>query len=341
MQNRFRSADEAAYVMLGGGWYCPRCGCSNPCGDSCHDCGWNRCGCQGGVVREAAQAACGCANEYDEGNGYARCGCQGGVVREAAQAACGCTAAAASRERDAGCDACPASFVTGHSVQGCPDNTRIRYDSDCGCNEQTTERRPCGCTTDCGCTAQTTAQRACGCNEQTTERRPCGCATDCGCNEQTTERRLCGCSTDCGCTAQTTAQRACGCNEQTAAARGCNGLVGIVQGVRQKLERVFESESALRTGTLFPELHKPMNGRCPGSCNCSTADQQAAFATWDLRLYLDTHPDDEEAWALFHRLQQETADPNYATTFLKDGGCGCAWGWTDDPWPWECQKCGK
>ena len=53
---------------------------------------------------------------------------------------------------------------------------------------------------------------------------------------------------------------------------------------------------------------------------------------WELRLYLNTHPCDQEALALFRQLR-EKAECTYAEAFLpKD----CArWAWTDDPWPWE------
>jgi spore coat protein JB len=148
-------------------------------------------------------------------------------------------------------------------------------------------------------------------------------------------------------------ESACGCGNarETTCGRGrehsgmlCgeNAGVGMVYAVDQELNQVYQSESALRTGTLFPELHKPLNGYCPGDCNCSCTGQQSGFAAWELRLYLDTHPDDEQALAFFRRLCRETEDPCYATAFLDDGCCGGArWGWTDDPWPWECRPCGQ
>lgn len=250
MQNRSCSACGAGFVPLKDRWGCPRCGCVNDGCDTCRDCGWNRSCCQGGVVWTQTQST---------------------------RAACSCGAANAN-SRDKACDDCPASFVTGHRVQSCPDNTRIRRDSDCGCSGETATYQNCGSKNDCGCSGDESRRQ------------------------------------------------------------GCNRGVGIVHAVEQKLADVFESESALRTGTLFPELHKPLNGRCPACSNCSTCDQQSSFAAWDLRLYLNTHPDDKEALALFRRLCDEAEDPNYATAFLEGKNCG--WSWTDDPWPWECQKCG-
>ena len=299
MQNKWCSANENGFVKLDGGWRCGRCGSvSEACG-CCAQCGWN-------------------------GWDWNRNGCwAGGVVRAANQADC-------ARNADCGCEECPAGFVMGHSVQRCPENTRIRRDCDCEAN---TAYQGCCGKADCGCEANTAYQGRCGkadcvCEANTAYQGRCGKA-DCDCGAETAYQGRCG-KADCGCEAETAYQ-----------GRRDNRGVGIVHAVEQKLADVFESESALRTGTLFPELHKPMNGRCPGCSNCSTSEQQAAFAAWDLRLYLNTHPEDQEALALFRRLCRETEEPNYATTFLEDEGAGSCWGWTDGPWPWECQRCGK
>ncbi len=276
MQNRYHSCDETGYVVLNGGWNCPRCGCANDACDVCGACGWNRCGCQGGVVRMVSRGS----------------------------------ACAASRDRSGDCEDCPASFITGHSVQCCPDNTRIRRD--CGCTAQSA-CQTCSARENSGCTAQSACQT-------------CSARENSGCTAQSASQ-TCSTRENSGCTAQSARQT-----------RSRNAYVGVVHGVKQELEDVYESESALRTGTLFPELHNPLNGRCPGDSNCSTSEQQSAFAAWDLRLYLNTHPDDKEALALFRRLREEAQEPSYATTFLEDD-CACGWDWTEGPWPWECQPC--
>ena len=305
MQNKSCSANDAGYVNLDGRWMCRACGCMNQGCDTCGSCGWNRCGCQGGVVRSANTA---------------------------------------SRRRS--CQDCP-EMTMNHTVQECPANTYIRRCFD-GCGNVMTANQNGSC--GCGCTGTATATvnqtRTCGCNGTATanQTRTCGCGNTavvnetrtCGCNGTATENQ----TRTCGNTAVVNETRTCGCNGTAAAnanATLCTGL-GIVHAVEQELGQVFESESALRTGTLFPDLHKPMNGRCPGSCNCSTTGQQSAFAAWDLRLYLDTHPDDENAKALFRRLCVEAEEPNYATAFLPDD-CNGDWTWPDEPWPWECRAC--
>ena len=312
MQNKSTCANGAEYVNLNARWMCNRCGCMNQGCDCCTSCGWNRCGCQGGVVY---------------------------------------TTKPASRQRD--CDACPAATMN-HTVQECPCNTYVRSFDGCGCNGTATTNQTRCC--DCNGTAVANQIRTCGCTDTATANQPrtCGCAGTAAANQP----RTCGCSESrertCGCnnTAAANQSRTCGCSETRERNCTCNGTavssengvctgLGIVHAVEQELNQVFESESALRTGTLFPELHKPMNGRCPGHSNCSTPCQQSAFAAWDLRLYLDTHPDDEDAKALFRRLCEETDDPNYATTFLTEGCCDGQWRWHDQPWPWECRPCNE
>ena len=111
-----------------------------------------------------------------------------------------------------------------------------------------------------------------------------------------------------------------------------NRGVGIVWARWQELDTVYDGERALKAGTLYPELHMPMNGYWPCEDNCADCMQEAAFVLWELRLYLNTHPCDKEAMALFRQMR-EKAEGTYAEVFLPED---CVrWAWTDDPWPWE------
>jgi len=313
MQNRYCSSNDAGFVALTG-WQCGACGCENQDCDSCRQCGWNRCGCTGRIVQtEPRQNA-------------ARCGCE-----QAAQYQPSCNACERADGRQASCDLCPPDRVTGQTVQNCPNNTTLR--------NWAAE------TADCGCVSHVqTCTRARQCSTCAAEKQGCdgqrnACATPV---QACSSRQNGGCSAG---ASQVNARQGCGCDactaNGTASARSVNAGVGMVYAVEQQLDQVYQSESALRTGTLFPELHKPLNGYCPGNCNCSSTGQQSAFAAWDLRLYLDTHPDDQQAQALFSRLCREVEDPSYATAFLDGSSCGTQWEWTDDPWPWECRPCGQ
>lgn len=123
----------------------------------------------------------------------------------------------------------------------------------------------------------------------------------------------------------------------------CAGsMTAIVHGDRQNLNRVYESDQALRQGTLFPEIDKPMCSE--GTCDtCVTWEQATDFAAWEVRLYLDTHPCDRNAQALYRHYCQERDGCGYACLCDCDedeDSCGCCnqcsrWCWTEKPWPWE------
>ncbi len=66
------------------------------------------------------------------------------------------------------------------------------------------------------------------------------------------------------------------------------------------------------------------------------------FAMKDLNLYLDTHPDDRKALAMYSDVAK-TAD-RLRAEYTKMYGPLCArdaytntnrWAWIDEPWPWD------
>lgn len=68
---------------------------------------------------------------------------------------------------------------------------------------------------------------------------------------------------------------------------------------------------------------------------------QASFGMTDLQLYLDTHPDDAKALALYNSyrdkyvaLVQEFGQ-KYGPLTAMEAAHGSRWLWVDDPWPWE------
>ena len=72
----------------------------------------------------------------------------------------------------------------------------------------------------------------------------------------------------------------------------------------------------------------------PTGCAEPTPHQASAFAAWEMRLYLNTHPNDESALQMFEQICRQTHQPNYACTFAPCVHNGC-WTWIQDPWPWE------
>lgn len=109
---------------------------------------------------------------------------------------------------------------------------------------------------------------------------------------------------------------------------------GMVYAAYQHFEGLCEPMQALRRGTLYESLHKPMT-LCNDQCTrvCCTQEQVMAFTLWELRLYLNTHPHDTNALNLFNRLCRDMGKNNYACAFLPD--CTRRWQWIQDPWPWE------
>lgn len=113
------------------------------------------------------------------------------------------------------------------------------------------------------------------------------------------------------------------------------GTVGIVQGAAQRFSQVYPAQVALRNGTLFPELNKPMScAPVPTGCAETTQHQALSFAAWEMRLYLNTHPKDENALQMYEQLCRQMKAPSYACAFAPCSGNG-PWQWIQDPWPWE------
>lgn len=73
---------------------------------------------------------------------------------------------------------------------------------------------------------------------------------------------------------------------------------------------------------------------------------QYSFAVDDVLLYLDTHPEDQEALAYYQAMKdsRREAVKAYEAQYgplTKDGIRDCAdyWTWVNSPWPWEGGAC--
>ncbi|CUX33918.1 spore coat protein CotJB [Clostridium sp. C105KSO13] len=68
-----------------------------------------------------------------------------------------------------------------------------------------------------------------------------------------------------------------------------------------------------------------------------------SFAVDDVKLFLDTHPCDEDALAYFREYSRMRNDAlkEYAARFgpltvdTAVYSCTDKWNWIDDPWPWQ------
>ena len=115
--------------------------------------------------------------------------------------------------------------------------------------------------------------------------------------------------------------------------------------MQQKNPQKYSSEDALTRGTLFPGLDLPFMNK-PNSTNPYAGTPLGEIMALDfmikeLNLYLDTHPDDEEAFALLKSvisLSEEGREKyvsRYGPLTVNDLKKCSKYTWLKDPWPWE------
>ncbi len=108
----------------------------------------------------------------------------------------------------------------------------------------------------------------------------------------------------------------------------------------------YEAPEALARGTLFPGLDLPfmniVNDKAPDT---PMAELMAIdFVTDELELYLDTHADDREAFALYQSILalRKEARERYVERYGVITQCDQlgreSYTWLRDPWPWEFQN---
>lgn len=68
---------------------------------------------------------------------------------------------------------------------------------------------------------------------------------------------------------------------------------------------------------------------------------QINFSLYDLALYLDTHPFDEEALCMYDELREKSVravneyEEAYGPLTMDYATGECSWRWIENPWPWE------
>ena len=66
-----------------------------------------------------------------------------------------------------------------------------------------------------------------------------------------------------------------------------------------------------------------------------------SFAAWELHLYLDTHPCDNEALKAYmdykeiRKVAWDEYTNNYGPLSAYDVNVNNYWSWVNSPWPWE------
>lgn len=181
-----------------------------------------------------------------------------------------------------------------------------------------------GTASNCGQTQQRAAS-SCGQTQQRT-------ASNCGQAQQ-------GAASNCGQTQQRTASN-CGQTQQRTASSCSQTQQRAASNCGQTQQRSVSGAQGQGT--------RP-SGVSP-SCPCSQMSQAqllqwitlTKFACVDASLFLDTHPDDEQALRFFqehNRLYNEAMDA-YAKaygplTISHARNCDTYWDWVNQPWPWQ------
>lgn len=141
-----------------------------------------------------------------------------------------------------------------------------------------------------------------------------------------------------------------GCADTCGTLPSCAPLATPYVPFQQRGAKKYDKTEALSNGTLFPGLNLPfhLKPEAVSVGNAPLAELQALeFVVLELGLYLDTHPDDAEAFAMFQeytaleregrRRYQEMYGP-LTLSAAADSDC---FTWLNDPWPWEAPKGGN
>ena len=109
----------------------------------------------------------------------------------------------------------------------------------------------------------------------------------------------------------------------------------------------YDQMEALSSGTLYPGLDLPFRAKKPAAAVAEsplTQLQALEFVVQELALYLDTHPSDGEAFALFQKYtaMEQEARAAYAADngpMMRSETAACkTYTWPKDPWPWNVEE---
>lgn len=112
----------------------------------------------------------------------------------------------------------------------------------------------------------------------------------------------------------------------------------------QQWGNTYDFATALAEGTVFPELNLPFfaapegsNSTLPQTDDPDILFGQICFVLDDILLYLDTHPDDQQAIAFYEQCLHHKKE------LLQKTRCGCAcsshYKWEQKPLVWEGGHC--
>lgn len=106
----------------------------------------------------------------------------------------------------------------------------------------------------------------------------------------------------------------------------------------------YDAADSLAQGTLFPALNLPFRLAVNGAAvpvTPLTELQALGFVLVELNLYLDTHPNDKEAFAMFQKYAalaeegRKIYEAKYGPLTSAAAASQEQYTWTHGPWPWE------
>lgn len=134
-----------------------------------------------------------------------------------------------------------------------------------------------------------------------------------------------------------------------------DNMKALEQPARQKLaiaivpfqpenSAMYDAADSLAQGTLFPALNLPFRLAINGSpvpVTPLTEVQALDFVLVELNLYLDTHPDDREAFLLYRKYAvlaekcRKIYEEKYGPLNKDSAAMQDHYRWIHGPWPWE------
>ena len=130
----------------------------------------------------------------------------------------------------------------------------------------------------------------------------------------------------------------------------CAPLAAAFVPKQQSAEPRYEAKEALARGTLFPGLDLPFMNmvNTPADLNTPLSELMAIdFVAKELQLYLDTHMDDDEAFAVYQNILKlaEEAQRRYTKLYgpiVPEDMLGDErFTWVENPWPWDYAEGGR
>ena len=135
-----------------------------------------------------------------------------------------------------------------------------------------------------------------------------------------------------------------GCDYKSGALPACAPLGIATIPMQQSSTPQYDAGQALARGTLFPGLDLPfMNMVNTGDAAGTPLGELMAlgFVVDEMRLYMDTHPDDAEAFASLKEMIAMAREAHkryvkkYGPVAFDDVALSDTYTWIDNPWPWD------